>query len=112
MTNHPQQASTQTATPERPLRRAQQSLPVVRRKPVQTRPLSRLLADLKSLAELGGSALANAYAQAASSVLTGLEELEDRTAERRYRQQKAGLSRGAKVAALAPRSKEPLPPVT
>jgi hypothetical protein len=67
-----------------------------------------LFAELKSLAERGGAALGDAYTSAASSVLTRIELLEDRNAERRYRQRAAH----ARSVDQDQRANEALPPAT
>jgi hypothetical protein len=69
---------------------------------------SVLLADLRSLAQRGGIAIGEAYARAASSFLTQLERVEDRRAERRFRQ-RAQAVRGADRSALGP-PPSPKPP--
>jgi hypothetical protein len=67
---------------------------VFQKKPSEPRAVSGLFAELKALGERGGSALGDAYALAASSLLNRLERLEDLNAERRFRQRPtAGPSR-------------------
>jgi hypothetical protein len=69
----------------------------------ERRFLTRVVAELKSLADRGGSALGDVYALAATSFLNRSERLEDLNAERKYRQRSSSNAR-ASVRAPAPRS--------
>jgi hypothetical protein len=64
--------------------------------------LSSLLGALKSFGERGGSALGDAYARVAGSILNEKERLEDLNAERRARQ-RSQAARGPIASAPAAR---------
>jgi hypothetical protein len=63
--------------------------------------LCRLFSVLKSYGERGGSALGDAYARVAGSILNETERLEDLNAERRLRQ-RSHAARGPASRASAP----------
>jgi hypothetical protein len=62
--------------------------------------LAGLFSVLKSYGERGGSALGDAYARVAGSILNGTERLEDLNAERRLRQRSQGARSLASRAAV------------
>jgi hypothetical protein len=70
--------------------------------------LSSLFGVLKSYGERGGSALGDAYARVAGSILNEKERLEDLNAERRLRQ-RSHAAREAPVPSLASLPEEPQP---
>ena len=67
---------------------------------------SSLLSGLKALGERSGAAVGDTYARIASSVLVGIERLEDSSAERRRK-----TRRSATPASKVERSNKSLPPV-
>jgi len=67
-----------------------------------------LLSGLKALSERSGTAVGNTYARIASSVLVGIERLEDSSAERRL---KTRRKPAASPASKANNSSKSLPPV-
>jgi len=64
-----------------------------------------LLSGLKALGERSGAAVGNTYARIASSVLVGIEHLEDSSAERRLK-----TRRRTAASSKASRSNKSLPP--
>lgn len=66
----------------------------------------RLFVQLRSLARRGEAAIGEVYAVAAGSFLTRVEQLEDRRAERRFRQH-SDAARNAAATSLPRRTSEP-----
>jgi hypothetical protein len=87
-------AKKQARTPARPLEPRYEL--VFESKTVGKGALPALLARLESLGARGGSALGDAYARVASSLLVRKERLEDLNAERRFRRRaKAARAAGS-----------------
>ncbi len=69
-----------------------------------------LLASLKALGQIGGASVGNAYAVLATTVLHGIERLEDLSAERRLKQRSHGRAESAASPRLASRQTKSLLP--
>lgn len=85
MANRPAQASVKKRVLPRPRPAEPQALARPRSGPGRG-ALGALISELRALGARGGSSLGDAYARAAGSLLTRAEWLEDRNAERRFRQ--------------------------
>ncbi len=92
--------------------KASQTLAVTGASTITSRPTHQpsLLAELKTLGEQSGKAIANTYARFASALLVGLEKIEDANAERTLRRRVHSRPAAAAPKPQTPPDKSLLPP--